>query len=63
MTNRKISQLRLLAISMSARKLAGRVWGFLNDLIYDLMQTHFMSMEQSIERAVLIALIVNYVNR
>lgn len=63
MTNRKISELLLLAISVSARKLAGLFWGFLNGLLYDLMQTHFMSIEQSMERAVLIALIVNYVNR
>ena len=62
MTNRKISQLLPLAIS-SARKLASLVWGFLNGLLYDLMQTHFMSMEQSMVREVLIVLIVNYVNR
>lgn len=63
MTNRKISQLLSLAISMSARKLAGLFWGFLNGLLYDLMQTHFMSTEPGMERALLIALIVNYVNR
>lgn len=63
MTNRKISQLLSVAISMSARKLASLFWGFLNGLLYDLMQMHFMSMEPGMERALLIALIVNYVNR
>lgn len=63
MTSRKISQLLSLAISMSAKKLAVLVCGFLSGLLYDLMQPHFMSVEQSMERAVLIVLIVNYVNR
>lgn len=60
---RMISKLLSLALSMNARKLAGLFWGFVNSVLYDLMQTHFMSVEHSMERAVLIALIVNYVNR
>lgn len=60
---RMISKLLSLALSTNARKLAGLFWGFVNSVLYDLMQTHFMSVELSMERTVLIVLIVNYVNR
>lgn len=46
MTHGKISQLLWLTISVSARKLVSLAWGFVNSLLYDLMQTHFMSVVQ-----------------
>lgn len=61
--NRQINKLVSHALTVNARKLAGLFGGFLSSLLYDLMQTHFMSMEHRIERAILILLIVSYVNR